>query len=246
MTKPLNKILATYPNAKRRAHSLGAAWPECLPCPRPKRPAKTDKNARLTFVLEFLAQLSKAWRKILQARLTVHQYFQKSKQTLLKTLTVQIVLFALIQPVFSDEIQSPPKKPLPPEAMAFAKASMYSFRLLESIQIMTTSGLAVGQKFKESQDLDAFLKASANDFAVAAEALLRAKATVSEMEIPKQKENCTLVVQNYENWLVAIGRLFDAIKEHDEPAQLAAAKDARTAYDMAYSSLDLVGTVPSQ
>jgi hypothetical protein len=35
-----------------------------------------------------------------------------------------------------------------------------------------------------------------------------------------------LVVQNFENWLVAIGRLFDATKEHDETAQMAAAKDA--------------------
>jgi hypothetical protein len=35
--------------------------------------------------------------------------------------------------------------------------------------------------------------------------VLKAKVVVSEMENPEQKKVCALVVQNFENWLVAIG-----------------------------------------
>jgi hypothetical protein len=166
---------------------------------------------------------------------TNQQYIWK---LLVKALIVQILL---VQAVLSDEVQNAPKKPPSAEDMAFIKGTELAGNLIVSLQTVMSSGLAIGTKFKESQDGDTFLKASANDFAVAAEALLKAKALASEMDIPQQKESCTLVVQNFETWLVAIGRLFDATKEHDETAQIAAAKDARKAYDIAYSSLDFVG-----
>jgi hypothetical protein len=35
--------------------------------------------------------------------------------------------------------------------------------------------------------------------------LLKAKVVVSDMQNPEQKKVCALVVQNFENWLVAIG-----------------------------------------
>jgi hypothetical protein len=161
--------------------------------------------------------------------------------TLLPLLLTVSDFVGLPQTVLSDEVQSVPKKPLSPEDMATVNGDVLAYHLLDALQMVMKSGLAIGTKAKENPDGDAFLKASANDFAVAAEALLRAKAIASEMEIPQQKESCTLVVQNFENYLVAIGRFLDVTKEHDGTAQLAAAKDIRKAYDIAMSSLDFVG-----
>jgi hypothetical protein len=153
-----------------------------------------------------------------------------------------LLIGALVALVTVNSHADPPLKPLPPEMKRAFMADVLTFKLIESLEIVMKSGLAIGTKIKESLDLNVFPETTTNDFTVAAEALLRAKATVSEIELPDRKENCTLVVQNFENWLIALGRVLNAIREHNGSSMVAAAKDARTAYNIAYNSMDLVVT----
>ena len=69
------------------------------------------------------------------------QYLRKlPRGTLVKALIVQIVL---VQGALSDEVQNAPKNPLSAEDMAFIKGNQLAGNLVDSLQTVMNSGLAI-------------------------------------------------------------------------------------------------------
>jgi hypothetical protein len=166
-----------------------------------------------------------------------------SRRILLPILILFLGTFSyLTKNTLAEEPSGNPGKALSAEEVSTLKGIGLEWQLVNSIEVINKSGVAVGGKFnqfKGEQDVEELLKASENDFAVAAAALLKAKAIVAEMDDPQKKTDWGSIIQDFENWLVALERFSLAMKYHDQGSRVAAVKEARTAYEAGWNSLQL-------
>ena len=147
----------------------------------------------------------------------------------------------LTRDAFAEEPSGNPETGLSAQEASVLKDIELKWPLLGFIETIHKSGIAVGHKFnqcKGQQDIAAVVKATENDLCVAAAALLKAKAIVSEMDDPQEKTGWSFTLENFENWLVALGRCSLAIERHDQRSQAAAVKEANAAYEAGLNSLD--------
>jgi hypothetical protein len=147
----------------------------------------------------------------------------------------------LTKDAFAEEPSTNPETGLSAQQASVLKDIKLEWQLTNFIETINKSGIAVGHKFNEfngQQDIEAVVKATDNDLCVAAAALLKANAIVSEIDDPQEKTDWSSIIENFENWLVALGRFSLAIERHDQRSQAAAVKEARAAYEAGLNSLD--------